>query len=126
MTIKLFPFDVGVTLIAYLFALFLRFDGSVPSSFRDSFRSFVVVAIVVQIAAAAAFGLYGEATRAQLARRILLAGLAGGSIVFMLDSMGVGWYVPKSVAILGALLTTVGMIAVRFVDRWLCLRRPTP
>jgi FlaA1/EpsC-like NDP-sugar epimerase len=137
-TIKLLPFDVGVTFIAYLFALFLRFDGAVPGSFRDSFLSFVVVAIVVQIGIAASFGLYSEVWRyashpktrgivwAGMGRRLMMAGLVAGSIMLSIDAFAtVGMRpVPLSVTILGTIFSLIGIGLVRFLGTRFLFRPP--
>ena len=137
-TIKLLPIDVGVTFIAYLSALLLRFDGSVPSAYRDRFFSFVVLAIVVQMGMDAIFGLYSEVWRyashpktrgivwAGMGRRLMMAGLVAGSIMLSINAFAtVGMRpVPLSVAVLGTIFSLIGIGLVRFLGARFLFRPP--
>ncbi len=124
---KLLPFDVGVTFGAYLSGLWLRFEGSVPSWYVRTFFTFIALAVAIQIGTNAFFGLYREVAQPGLARRVALAGLTAGSIIVTLDALaGAGVHVPRSVAILGAILTPIGIALVRLVDWRSRLEHPAP
>jgi FlaA1/EpsC-like NDP-sugar epimerase len=118
--------DVMLVAGSFLVLLVLRFNGNIPGEFQSDLYAFLPVIILVQLGANLAWGLYGQiwkhASVAE-ARRIVFAGASAGSVIFLVNPTR-GLPVPRSVALLGALLATVMMGAVRFQGR--LLRRPSP
>src|ERR671919_475175 len=122
--------DVGVTMVAYLIPLVLRFEGSVPSRFWSSFWTFTPLLVAMHLAANLGFRLYGHMWRyasVEEARRVILAsGTAGGGVVLLNDLLaGDGRALPLSVVVFGILLALVGFGAIRFQSRLFAWRRRT-
>jgi FlaA1/EpsC-like NDP-sugar epimerase len=114
--------DLALVFPAYLGPLVLRFDGMVPSKYWRAFWIFVPVAAIVHLLMNHVFGLYGPIWRyasIQEARRVVLAGLSAGVLVFILGTVWTGGErpVPLSVAILGPILALLSFGAVRFQNR---------
>jgi FlaA1/EpsC-like NDP-sugar epimerase len=119
--------DLTVVFLAYLAPLVLRFNGSVPHDYWANFRWFVVVAGVVHLSSNYLFGLYGQMWRyasVQEARRVVLAGLFGGTIMLVTALWLSGHrLVPLSVVLLGSALSLMGFGAIRFQSRLFGFRR---
>jgi FlaA1/EpsC-like NDP-sugar epimerase len=114
--------DLALVFPAYLGPLVLRFDGMVPSKYWRAFWIFVPVAAIVHLLMNYVFGLYGPIWRyasIQEARRVVLAGLSAGVLIFILGTVWTGGQrpVPLSVAILGPILALLSFGAVRFQNR---------
>ena len=123
--------DLSVTLAAYLFTLIVRFEGSVPLQYRLSFWRFLPAALVGHLLVNYLCGLYGPMWRYASvldARRIVRAGVIGGAGVIIANFV-IGWLaggtraLPMSVAVFGAVLTLLGIGAVRFQSRLFASRR---
>jgi FlaA1/EpsC-like NDP-sugar epimerase len=129
--------DVAVMFGAYLAALVLRFEGSVPDHYWHNFAPFIAVAVVVTLGANTTFGLYGEMWRyASIpeARRIVLAGISAGGLLLALDRFATQGAldrfathgdrpIPLSIIIIGATLSLFGAGAIRFQSRLFAFRR---
>jgi FlaA1/EpsC-like NDP-sugar epimerase len=117
--------DLGVALGSYLLTLVLRFDGSVPTRYWSSFWRFLPLALAIHLVVNQLYGLYGPMWRyasVHEARRIVLAGVVGGSGVVsasVLVALPAGGLraLPLSVTMFGAVLTLLGAGAVRFQSR---------
>jgi serine/threonine protein kinase len=108
------PLDALLAAMAYSLVLVLRFNGH-PSTHWDAFRVFLPIAIVVHIAANCLAGVYGQVRRyASIAeaRRVLVAGLGSGAVLFA-ASFASGNPMPRSVIILGALVVAFFLGALR-------------
>lgn len=119
----------GVTvLVGYLVMLVLRFDGAVPSDAWDAYRVFMPAAVSIHLIANYLFGLYGQMWRyasVEEARRVGLAALSGGTLVFAASQL---WAMnaetlPRSVIILGSILSLTGFGTMRFQNRLFAIRR---
>ena len=120
--------DLGVVFVAYIAPLVLRFDGRVPPAYWSNFWWFASVAALIHLLANYMFGLYGEIWRyasVQEARRVVLAGIAGGALMTALDvSLRTRLYpLPISVVVLGSTLSLMGFGAIRFQNRLFGFRR---
>jgi FlaA1/EpsC-like NDP-sugar epimerase len=121
--------DIALTAAAYLFAMLVRFDGTVPGDRWPGFLSFLPIAVVVTIAADASCGLYRQLWRhASIveARRILLAGFASGTVLLLVHAVLIATsniLVPFSVVIAGAGLSLAFAGALRFQSRLMAFRR---
>lgn len=116
--------DAVLVVLAYLLILVVRFDGTVPESFQDTFLLFATLAVVTHLAVNWVWGLYGEMWRyasVQEARRILLAG--GTSLAILVLISYDPRLVPLSVSGLGAGLATLLLGLVRFQSRLFAFRR---
>ncbi len=121
--------DLGIVIPAYLGPLVLRFDGVVPPSYWNRFWLFMPVVVALHLLANQVFGLYGQMWRyasVQEARRVVKAALVGGGFVIGANAL-VGWFdvqpMPRSVVIMGAVLSLIGFGAIRFQSRLFALRR---
>jgi FlaA1/EpsC-like NDP-sugar epimerase len=119
--------DLAVVAFSYLAALVLRFNGSVPRSYWQSFPWFVVVAGTTHLLSNYLFGLYGQMWRyasVQEARRVVLAAAFAGIVIF-----ATAWwlsgrrFVPLSVVALGAAMSLMGFGGIRFQSRLFGFRR---
>ena len=111
--------DVILSAAAYAAVMMLRFDGSVPAHWWASFRPFVLTAVVLHVGVNWAGGLYRHVWRHasfQEARQLLSAGLLSGLLLGLLFLTG-DRAVPASVVVLGALVATAFMGALRFQSR---------
>src|ERR687892_466572 len=122
--------DVGVTMVAFLIPLVLRFEGSVPSRFWSSFWTFTPLLVAVHLAANLGFRLAGHrwgCARGGEARRVILASGTAGGVVVLLNELlgGDGRALPLSVVVFGILLSLVGFGAIRFQSRLFAWRRRT-
>ena len=120
--------DVCAVLPAYLGPLVLRFDGAVPDSYWRNFWAFIPLAAAIHLGSNLAFGLYGQMWRyasVREARRIAVAGLAGGAVIVGVNLLaGAPRPLPISVVGLGAVLSLLAFGAIRFQSRLLAFRRP--
>ncbi|MGH9025803.1 MAG: hypothetical protein ACRDWD_06785, partial [Acidimicrobiia bacterium] len=120
-----FLLDALVIASAYFFVLVLRFDGAVPDEYWQSFAEYLPLLLLAHLGCNWFWGLYREMWRhasVQEARRVLMAGATAAVVLtplyFVLDRP-----VPLSVAILGALVATLGVGALRFQSRLFAIRR---
>ena len=121
--------DLAVVLPAYLGPLVLRFDGRVPDQYWTSFWLFIPVVGLIHLTANHIYGLYGQMWRyasVQEARRVAIAALVGGGFVIGVNA-AIGWMweqpMPRSVVIMGSVLSLIGFGAIRFHSRLFGLRR---
>ena len=120
--------DLAVIIPCYLIPLVLRFDGSVPPDYWRSFLVFMPVVVVLHLLCNYLVGLYGQMWRyasVEEARRVVLAGVLGGTLVV---AVGEIWSpglrpLPLSVVIFGAVLSLLGFGAIRFQSRLFSFRR---
>jgi FlaA1/EpsC-like NDP-sugar epimerase len=120
--------DACIVFGAYLVPLVLRFEAAVPERYWFGYRTFVPVAAFVHLVANYLFGLYGQMWRyasVQEARRVVISGVGGGALVFVASLFSGGGVnpLPKSVVILGSILSFLGFGAMRFQSRLFALRR---
>src|SRR5207247_6979477 len=86
--------DIGIAAAAYLAALVLRLNGSVPRDYWLNFRWFIVVAVTVHLLSNYLFGLYGQMWRyasVREARQVVLSGIFAGSVL----TVSVWWLIPR-------------------------------
>jgi FlaA1/EpsC-like NDP-sugar epimerase len=125
--VALVVLDVAIAAAAYLAALVLRLNGSVPRDYWLNFRWFVVVAVTVHLLSNYLFGLYGQMWRyasVREARQVVLSGLFSGSVL-----TATAWwlstrrFVPLSVVVMGGALSVMGFGGIRFQSRLFGWRR---
>lgn len=122
--VALLLLDVVLVGMAYALALVMRFDGSVPGRYIDAFGSFLVVAVALHVVVNWVWGLYGQMWRhasVEEARRILLAGATTTVVLVMM--LGPSRPQPLSVMLVGSVVATLLIGAVRFQSRLFALRR---
>jgi FlaA1/EpsC-like NDP-sugar epimerase len=123
--------DLGVTLAVYLLTLVVRFEGSVPLQYWQNFWRFLPAVLLLHLLANQLCGLYGPMWRyASIpdARRIVRAGVVGGTAVMVANLMtgwlaDGAWALPISVAVFGAALNLLGSGAIRFQSRLFASRQ---
>ncbi len=123
--------DLTILGLAMWAAFLLRFDGQIPPSFQPA----LVVALVLSVALKGAlFGLLGlyrwrwpYVGLEDALRLMALSGVASAVLtasLFFLRPVLHNIVVPRSVLILDGLLTTLGLVGVRFLPRiWRTLQR---
>lgn len=110
---------------SYVSLLAIRFDGRIPDGYSNGMFRCLPIVIGVHVLANLLWGLYGQIWRhASIAeaRRIVLAGVAAGVVIFPVDPLDV-FDVPRSVAVLAAVVATMFMGLVRFQARLFSFRR---
>jgi FlaA1/EpsC-like NDP-sugar epimerase len=120
--------DIATVLVAYLAALALRFDGSIPAGYWHSFWLFLPAVASLHILSNLLFGLYGQMWRyasVQEARRVVLAGLSSAVVSLAVATwLGRGIrLMPLTVILVGSVLSLGGFGAIRFQSRLFALRR---
>jgi FlaA1/EpsC-like NDP-sugar epimerase len=119
--------DICIVAAAYLAALVLRFNGTVPRLYWANFRWFVVVAATVHLLSNYLFGLYGQMWRyasVREARQVVLSGFFSGVVL-----TATAWllsdrrFVPISVVVLGSGASLMGFGGIRFQSRLFGFRR---
>ncbi|MDQ3956732.1 MAG: polysaccharide biosynthesis protein [Actinomycetota bacterium] len=118
-------FDLGVTIVAYLTVLVLRFDGNVPGRFWGSFWTFLPALAGIHILTNYLFGLYTQMWRyasVQEAQRVVFAGGAAAGANLLFEAV-TGAPLPFSVILLGAAFSLMGYGAIRFQSRLFSFRR---
>src|SRR3990172_6825981 len=136
--------DLCGVFAAYFVAFVLRFqfEGGIPDAYLRNFWAFLPFVAVIHIVSNTLFGLYGQMWRYASvleARRVLLAGLAGGTVVVGVDVLvgraggtgvvgvdlfvGDGRPLPVLVVVLGATLSLLAFGAIRFQSRLFAFRR---
>jgi FlaA1/EpsC-like NDP-sugar epimerase len=111
-------FDAAVVVCSYVAVLILRFDGTVPMSWRPDFLRFLGIALFLHLASNAAWGLYRQMWRhasVREATRVLKAGATASGVLILY--VIVDHPVPLSVAVLGAFVATMMMGGLRFQAR---------
>jgi FlaA1/EpsC-like NDP-sugar epimerase len=117
--------DVVLIAAAYSAILFLRFDGSVPSSWLIAFTAFLPIALGAHLAMNWVWGLYGQMWRhasVEEARRVALAGASAAIVLSLLFLLGER-RMPLSVVLLGAVLATALVGGLRFQSRLFAFQR---
>lgn len=118
--------DCFLVLTAYTALVLLRFELSVPSHFWARLRVFLPVAVLVHLVANRLWGAYGhmwEHASIEEARRLLLAGLTSGAVLFGLFAWEGPLRMPLSVLLMGPLFTSLLLGAVRFQSRLFAFRQ---
>jgi FlaA1/EpsC-like NDP-sugar epimerase len=129
--IPLAALDVAVAVSAYLVPLVLRFEGSVPKRYWESFWLFLPLVVFVHLATNFLFRLYGRVWRyasVEEARRVIAAAAtAGTAVVVLAEILGGdgGRILPLSVVVFGAFLALLGFGGIRFRSRLFAFRRRT-
>ena len=118
--------DCFVILATYTLLLVIRFEFSVPDEYWNRLWVFLPVALVVHLTANRVWRTYGhmwQHASVEEARRLLLAGLSS-ELVLLAFFVGLDRYrMPISVILVGPLLATIVMGAVRFQSRLFAFRR---
>ena len=119
--------DAVLVVASFMLLLFVRFNGDIPAlgEYSDRLFGFLPVIVVAHLVANWGWGLYGQIWRhasVAEARRILLAGLTAGSVIFLINPLQ-GFPVPRSVALVGAAGATGLMGLARFQTRLFGSRR---
>jgi FlaA1/EpsC-like NDP-sugar epimerase len=118
--------DCFVILTTYTLLLVFRFEFSVPDEYWNRLWVFLPVALVVHLTANRLWHTYGhmwQHASVEEARRLLLAGLSS-EVVLLIFFVGLSHYrMPLSVILVGPLLATIVMGAVRFQSRLFAFRR---
>jgi FlaA1/EpsC-like NDP-sugar epimerase len=122
--------DLVVAITAYLGPLVLRFEGSVPQVYWQTFWRFLPIAVTVHLMCNYLFGLYRQMWRyasVQEARRLVLSGGLAMSFVLSAGAILGGPIrpVPLSVLLAGSTFSTIGFGAIRFQSRLFAFRRRT-
>jgi FlaA1/EpsC-like NDP-sugar epimerase len=113
-------------LTGYTALVVVRFELSVPSHFWGRLRIFLPAAVVVHLVANRLWGAYGhmwEYASIEEARRLLLAGVTSGAVLFAMFAWEGARRMPLSVLLMGPLLTTILLGAVRFQSRLFAFRQ---
>ena len=114
-------FDVLVVVASFMTLLFIRFNGQIPAKYSEKLFEFLPVIVVAHLGANLVWGNYGQIWRhasVAEARRIVLAGATAGAFIFLVNPMN-DFSVPRSVAVVGALGSSMLMGIVRFQVRLL-------
>lgn len=119
--------DAVLVTSSVLVLSFVRFNGDLPAlhAYSESIARFLPVIVAVHLAANWAWGLYGPIWRhasVAEARRILLAGINAGAVIYLLNPLRPA-PMPRSVAVIGALGATGLMGLARFQARMFGSRR---
>lgn len=113
--------DAVLVVSSFMVLLFVRFNGDLPAlgEYSDRVASFLPVIVLVHLATNWIWGLYGpiwqHASIAE-ARRIVLAGVSAGALIYLLNPLQ-PLPIPRSVALIGALGATGLMGLARFQAR---------
>ncbi len=117
--------DAFVVVVVYSALFLLRFELDVPSGYWRRLGFFLVIAVVVHLVANRLWGAYGQMWRhasVREARVLLLAG-ATSAIVLLATFVWREDRVPISVVVVGPVVATIFMGAVRFQYRLFAFRR---
>ena len=115
--------DAAVVAVAYLAALLLRFEGSVPSDQLQSYYATILPIVVAYIAANYFFGLYQRVWR--YASSLEVSAIIGsvGVTTVLLTAADLLWAgerpLPLSIPISGGIFTLAALTAVRYRRRLL-------
>jgi len=123
----IFVFDAGLALGALGVAALLRFEFAIPPSEWRVLMAFLPLFLAVRLAAMGLFRTSAGVIRhagAYDARRLLAATGVGTAIFAAGNLARAGWgdgayFVPFSIAVIEGLLTASGLLASRFVVKWL-------
>jgi FlaA1/EpsC-like NDP-sugar epimerase len=127
--VPLVIFDAAAIFVAYFVPLTFAIENDVSAEYWNSFWPFLPIVLLVHLLANYLFGLYGQMWRfasVQEARRVVLASAAAFPIVFVANILlgsGTSFVLPRSVVVLGAVLSLVGIGAIRFQSRLFGFRR---
>ncbi|MGH8773875.1 MAG: polysaccharide biosynthesis protein [Jiangellaceae bacterium] len=117
--------DAMLVIGSFMSLLAVRFDGTIPANYSERLFSFLPIVVVIHLAANLGWGLYGQIWRhasVAEARRVVLAGLTAGAVIFLLNPLQ-GLPLPRSVALFGAVVATMFIGLVRFQSRLFGWRR---
>jgi FlaA1/EpsC-like NDP-sugar epimerase len=117
--------DAGIVVVVYTALFLLRFELDVPSGYWRRLGIFLVIAVVVHLVANRLWGAYGQMWRhasVREARALLLAG-ATSAVVLLATFVWREDRVPISVVVVGPVVATIFMGAVRFQYRLFAFRR---
>jgi FlaA1/EpsC-like NDP-sugar epimerase len=117
--------DAGIVVVVYTALFLLRFELDVPSGYWRRLGIFLVIAVVVHLVANRFWGAYGQMWRhasVREARALLLAG-ATSAVVLLATFVWREDRVPISVVVVGPVVATIFMGAVRFQYRLFAFRR---
>jgi FlaA1/EpsC-like NDP-sugar epimerase len=123
--VPLILLDAMLVAGSYISLLLVRFGGEIPPAYSRRMLECLPIVITVHLAANLVWGLYGQIWRhasVNEARRVVLAGLTAGIIIFPLDPLN-AFPVPRSVACFAAIVATMFMGLVRFQARMFSWRR---
>lgn len=125
--LPLLAIDALLAASAYAIALLVLSSarGSFAKTVPHSPGDLIAVAVVAQLGANLALGLYRQMWRRagfEEARRIAIAGAVGAALV-VIYTLAVWSFVPKSIIIIGAATQTVLALGVRFQSRLFGFRR---
>lgn len=118
--------DSTLCVSAYIGALMLRFDGDVTRAYWKVFWAFLPIAIAAHLVSNWLWRLDGAIWKhasVHEARHIALAGTTALAALLVFVSITESYRVPISVVLLGGLLSTLLMGALRFHSRLFALRR---
>jgi FlaA1/EpsC-like NDP-sugar epimerase len=110
---------------SYTSLLAVRFEGQIPPGYSHRMFEILPIVVAVHLTSNLAWGLYGQIWRhasVAEARRIVFAGATAGAIVYPLNPLD-SFPVPRSVAVLAAVVATMFMGLVRFQARLFSWRR---
>jgi FlaA1/EpsC-like NDP-sugar epimerase len=117
--------DACIVVVVYTALFLLRFELDVPSGYWRRLGIFLVIAVVVHLVANRLWGTYGQMWRhasVREARALLLAG-ATSAVVLLATFVWHEDRVPISVVVVGPVVATIFMGAVRFQYRLFAFRR---
>jgi FlaA1/EpsC-like NDP-sugar epimerase len=117
--------DAMLVVGSFVVLLAIRFDGNIPHEYSQRMFAFLPIVVAIVLASNLAWGLYGQIWRyasATEAGRVLLAGACAGLVIFVVNPLR-EFPVPRSVALLGAVLATMFIGLVRFQHRLFSFRR---
>jgi FlaA1/EpsC-like NDP-sugar epimerase len=123
--LPLFVLDALFTVVSYLLAVVVRFDGSVPSKYWGLMVPFSAAVLLCHLGANWAWGLYGQVWRhasVAEARRLALAGPTA-LVALLVSSTTWSTRMPISVMVLGAMGATFVAAAMRFQSRLFSVHR---
>ena len=117
--------DAFVVVVVYSALFLLRFELDVPSGYWRRLGVFLVIAVVVHLVANRLWGAYGQMWRHASVResRVLLLAGATSAIVLLATFVWREDRVPISVVVVGPVVATIFMGAVRFQYRLFAFRR---
>jgi FlaA1/EpsC-like NDP-sugar epimerase len=123
--VALLLLDAGLVVVAFTLMLVLRYETEVPADAWSGFRTFLLVAVPLQLVVNRLAGLYGpvwQHASIYEAQRILVAGGTSGVVltwwVLLADRL-----VPLSVALTGCVIATGLMGVLRFQSRLFAYHR---
>jgi FlaA1/EpsC-like NDP-sugar epimerase len=117
--------DAMLVVGSFVSLLAVRFDGDIPDEYSERMFAFLPIVVGIHLTSNLVWGLYGQIWRyasAFEAGRVVLAGACAGLVVFVANPLR-EFPVPRSVALLGAVVATMFIGLVRFQHRLFSFRR---